>query len=263
MFVWNWRMIMGNKTTKEEIIRRFGYANAFSSEDLYEFYKIKENDLKEGTFRWRVHELKKEGVITTVKRGVYIIDDKKKFEPKVSRSVKITYNMIARAFPYATICIWDTSWLHNLMNHQIYTRYVIVEVDKEVVSPVFNMLKDKRENVFMNPNEKEVENYILGEDAIIVRPITKEAPLVERSGIHVAKLEKILVDLYFDKLLLVSYRGNEMKNIFTRALAEYEINYTTLYRYARNRGIKNKIREYIQETVGITAGDDERRRNDR
>ncbi len=237
------------KPTTEDIIKKFGYGNAFSSKELFEFYKMNEEDLKEGTFRWRVYELKKEGLMSNVKRGVYILDHKKKFQPEISRGTKILYNMIQNRFPYIEICVWDTSWLNNFMNHQLYSSYTIFEVDKEVVSSVFNMLKEKKDRVYLNPNERDVENFILGENAIIIKSLLKEAPVKYSGNIRIAKLEKIIVDLYFEKILLVSYQGNEMKNIFKRSFDEYEINLTTLYRYARNRGIVDKIKEYIQNEI--------------
>lgn len=241
------------KTTKEDIIRKFGYGNTFTSKELFEFYKVDEGDLKEGTFRWRVYELKKEGLMSNVKRGVYILDHKKKFQPEISGSTKRLYNMIIHKFPYIEICVWDTAWLDNFMNHQIYSSYTIFEVDKEVVSSVFNLLKEKKDKVYMNPNERDVENYILSENAIIIKSILKEAPVQNSGKVKVSKLEKILVDLYFDKSLLISYQGNEMKNIFIRAFEEYEINLTTLYRYARNRGIKDRIENYIKQELNIVS----------
>ena len=241
------------KTTSKDIIKKFGYGNAFSSKELFEFYKTNEADLKDGTFRWRVYELKKEGLIRSIKRGVYILDHKKKFQPEISHTTKLLYNMIRQKFPYIDICVWDTSWLDNFMNHQIYTSNTIFEVDKEAVSSVFNMLKEKKDRVYLNPDEREVENYILSENAIIVKSILREVPVQDSNNVKIPKLEKILVDLYFDKTLLISYQGDEMKNIFNRAFEEYEINLTTLYRYARNRGIKDKIAAYIQQELGIVS----------
>jgi hypothetical protein len=239
------------KITKEDIIEQFGYGHAFSSKELFEFYKKSEEDLDENTFRWRVYVLKKNRLLSNVKRGVYVLDHKKKFQPEISRSIKILYNMIKNRFPYIEISVWETSWLDNFMNHQIYNSFTIFEVDKEVVNSVYNLLKEKRDRVYMNPSEKDVENYIHGENAIVIRPLVKEAPIQDIGKVKVSKLEKILVDLYFDKILLTSYQGNEMKHIFKRSFDEYEINFTTLYRYARNRSIKDKFKEYLQQELGI------------
>lgn len=239
------------KTTSENIINKFGYGIPFSAKELFEFYKTYEEELLESTFRWRVYELKKEGVLRSVKRGVYILDNMKKFQPEISRNTKILYNQIRKRYPYIDISVWDTSWLDNYMNHQLYNSLTIFEVDKEVVSSVFNLLKEKKDKIYMNPTESDVENYILSSDAIIVKPLLKEAPVQDSGNVKIPKIEKILVDLFFDKTLLVSYQGDEMKNIFERAFEEYEINLTTLYRYARNRGIKDKIADYIQQEIGV------------
>lgn len=239
------------KTTTADIINKFGYGTPFSAKELFEFYKTYEEELLESTFRWRVYELKKEGVLRSVKRGIYILDNMKKFQPEVSRSTKILYNQIRKRYPYIDISVWDTSWLDNYMNHQLYNSLTIFEVDKEVVSSVFNFLKEKKDKIYMNPTESDVENYILSSDAIIVKPLLKEAPVQDSGNVKIPKIEKILVDLFFDKTLLVSYQGDEMKNIFKRAFEEYEINLTTFYRYARNRGIKDKIADYIQQEIGV------------
>ncbi len=251
------------KTTLEHIINKFGYGTPFSSKELFELYKTKEGDLIESTFRWRVYELKKEGVLRSVERGVYIIDHKKKFQPEISRSTKILYNQIRNRFPYIDVSVWDTSWLDTYMNHQLYNSFIIFEVDKEVVSSVFNFLKGKKDRVYMSPTESDIENYILSSDAIIVKPLLKEAPVQDSGNVKIPKLEKILVDLFFDKTLLVSYQGNEMKNIFKRTFEEYEINLTTLYRYARNRGIKDKITDYIQQEIGVIYNKGGKKKNDR
>lgn len=236
---------------KDAIIETFGYGNIFTSKELLKFYRVNEDGLKESTFRWRVYALKKDGLISNIKRGSYILKQKKTFKPQISRNMKILYNMIKNKYPYIDINVWNTSWFDNFMNHQVYNSYIIIEVDRDVVESVFNMLKDKRNNVYLNPKRKVVENYILSENAIIVKPILKEMPTQDIENINVSKIEKVLVDLFMDKFLLISYQGSEMKNIFERTFEEYEINCTTLFRYARNRGIKEKIKKYIDNETNI------------
>lgn len=54
------------KITKEYIIKQFGYGNAFSKE-IFEFYKINEEDLKKNTFRWHIYALKNDELLSNVK----------------------------------------------------------------------------------------------------------------------------------------------------------------------------------------------------
>lgn len=248
---------MSKNLKVEEIIKKFGINNSFTSKELFELYKIDEENLSEGTFRWRVYELKKAGILSTVKRGIYILDEKKKFNPLITKSMKTIYNMIIKNYPYSEVCIWNTSWYNNLMNHQVYNSYTIVEVDRDVMNSVFSFLKDKKNNVYLNPTEREIENYLLSENAIVLKHKNKEAPTFLVGKVTTSKLEKMLVDLYFEKDLLVSYQGYEMRNIFERAFEEYEINLTTLFRYAKNRGIRDQIKSYIQKETDIILEDSE------
>ena len=235
----------------EEIIEYFGYNNPFSSQELYQFYCNFEGSLNKGTFRWRVYYLKENGIIRSLKRGTYILEERKIYAPTVSLSLKRLFNNVKREFPYLDISIWDTSWLHDFMNHQPFSSITILEVDKEAVESAFNFLRQIKSNVFLKPTSEEVENYILNENVIVIVPIIKESPIIENNKVRVPKIEKILVDLYAEKELLSSYQGQEMINIFERIYKYYSINATTLYRYARNRGIKERLLNFITRDTNI------------
>ncbi len=76
-----------DKLMKDAIIETFGYGNVFTSKELLKFYKVNEDGLKESTFRWRVYALKKDGLISNIKRGSYILDHKKTFKQQVLEEV--------------------------------------------------------------------------------------------------------------------------------------------------------------------------------
>jgi len=143
------------------------------------------------------------------------------------------------------MCIWNTLWLHDFMNHQPFNSLIIFEVEKEVLNVTFQTLKDKFNNVYLNPNANQIVDYILDENAIIVKPIIKGAPLIKNEKILVPRIEKILVDLFFDNNLLISYKGDEMINIFNNIYKRYSLNMTTLYNYSKKRGIYDKIKLFL------------------
>lgn len=72
-------IIMNDKLRAKEIKIYFG-DKPFKSDDLYNFYAKYEPDLKKTTFRSRVHTLKNDGVISTLKKGVYATTSKKDFD---------------------------------------------------------------------------------------------------------------------------------------------------------------------------------------
>ena len=93
------------KLMMDDIIKQFGYGKPFTSKELFEFYRIHEADLNQNTFRWRIYALRKEGLLSSVKRGVYVLDHRKKYQPELSRSTKMQYNIINNRFPYIEMSV--------------------------------------------------------------------------------------------------------------------------------------------------------------
>ena len=53
-------------------LREFFRDKPFTNDELYSFYSHNESDLKKTTFRWRIYNLKNQGVIYSPKRGLYV-----------------------------------------------------------------------------------------------------------------------------------------------------------------------------------------------
>ena len=68
-----------NKLRIEDIVFKFKGKDFFTYEELYKFNKENEPELKIGTFKWRIYKLKEIGVITDIKKGVFILDSSKEF----------------------------------------------------------------------------------------------------------------------------------------------------------------------------------------
>lgn len=234
-----------DKLRQDEIIVEFKKKDIITYDELLKFYRRDEPNLKIGTFKWRIYKLKEKQIITSFKKGIYMLEKRKKFEPTINVSIKKIYNQVNKKFPYIDICIWETSWLHNFMNHQPFNSLTVLEVDKDIIEAVFQSIKEKRSNVFLNPKSEDIDNYISNENAIIVKPIIKGSPVRTYEKIKILKIEKILVDVFYENELFRAYQGQELINIFERVYEEYSVNVTTLYRYARNRGIKEKLINFI------------------
>ncbi len=230
---------------EKKLEEHFGYNKPFTLKQLTDFYNQFEDNVNPNTIRWRIYNLKKQGRLTSIKRGVYILEYKKSFTYNISSKLKRIFNIANNKIFDVDLCIWNTSILHSYMNHQPFNGITILEVDKDVINIVFNILKEKKNNVYLNPDINQIRNYILDEDSIIVKPLLKEAPIEIVNNVQVPKIEKILVDVFFEKELLIAYQGKEMENIFNNIFEEYTVNLTTLYRYAKNRGIKQRIQEFL------------------
>ncbi len=74
---------------------------------------------------------------------------------------------------------------------------------------------------------------------------------MEESGITVPQIEKMLVDLYCDKRLLLPYKGKEENIIFRNAFDEYQIDLSRLINYSKRRNKNITITNYLVNTINI------------
>ena len=113
---------------------------------------------------------------------------------------------------------------------------------------MFEFVKASCSRVFIDPTPKEIDNYILGcEKCFVVRPLVTEAPITSSGDVSIPKLEKILVDLVCDKDLFVSFQGEELRNIYRRALTDYDVSLSTIRRYASRRGRLEEVNRLIEQ----------------
>lgn len=246
---------MNDKLKIEEIKKVFG-DKPFTTDDLYHFYQKYDPNLNRNTFRWRIYALKNEGAINTLKRGVYATTSKKEFEPAVSKKLKNLFSKVQNQFPYVDMCIWETSWLNNLMIHQVFSNNIILEVDKEAASAVFAFLQESYKDVYLNPGKYEVEHYInAGQINIFIKNLTSTSPLQKVQNITVPTIEKIMVDLFADDELFVTYQGAELQNIYRELFVSYNVNRSKLKQYAHKRHKKDKLVSFLKEETSI--GEDE------
>lgn len=229
----------------------FGDQEYFKTDDIAKFYRSLEPDLKQATINWRVYYLVSKGVLERKGRGIFKIGKTTVFVPDLDNKTKSIYKKILSDFPYSTVCVWNMSLLNEFTLHISNNNLTLIEVDKESLESIFYSLRDKYNQVFLNPNNGILEKYVFNSKApIIVQPLISEAPLQSNSNINTTTIEKILVDLFSDEDLFQFYQGREKKRIFKEAYAKYTINNNKLLRYASRRGKKDEIMKMINQING-------------
>lgn len=203
----------------------------------------------EKTITWRIHDLKAKGIINHLQRGVYSLGGKKQYIPDVSEKAKAIYNTIIKELPYTNFCISETRWFNEFMQHQVFKTYLIIEVEKDAATIIFNKLSAAGEKVFLNPDAQVFENYISStENPVIIKSLISESPIQEIEKIKIATLEKMLVDMICDTEIYTAQEG-EINNIFKGAIEKYNINLKKMLRYARRRNKANEINTYYQAAI--------------
>jgi DNA-binding PadR family transcriptional regulator len=238
------------KTIENTIQSYFKSLNQISREKLGNLIKKDFPELSEGTISVYLSKLKKAGIINNPERGVYSITDKEVFNPEINQNLKKIYNKIHKEFPFVDICIWNTKWLNDLMRHQPFKYYTVIEVEKEADEQIFNAISEWNKNVYFNPDEEILERYISSnsEEVTIIKNLVTEAPTSKRNKIEIPTLEKILVDIIIDKELFAAQQG-ELDIIYGSAFKKYAINTAKMKRYAIRRNKESEVEKMISKIL--------------
>jgi hypothetical protein len=87
-----------------------------------------------------------------------------------------------------------------------------------------------------------------GDVTVSVLPLTSEAPIKTNE----AKLEKLLVDLFANKLLDYIISKGDYPGIYESAFSRYSINKHLMFRYAKRRNKADEINQFIRDKTNIT-----------
>jgi predicted transcriptional regulator len=238
-----------NNTLENKIPTYFEDAKSLSREELLKAILTDFPDWKESTINVYLSKLKKRGIIKNPSRGVYCLKNRTIFKPSIDINLKKIFNKIKQDFPYINFCVWNTKWLNDVMRHQPFKQYQIIEVEKDAAEQVFNTLSIKEKNVFLNPNAEIFERYINNVDkAVIIKYLVSEAPLNNVDNIVIPTLEKLLVDVLVD-VAIFSAQQDEIEFIYNTAFSKFQINSNKMKRYAIRRNRLSKLEELINLTL--------------
>ena len=196
------------------------------------------------------HKLLKDGIIEKTGAGLYQIGgNRTKYEPDLSDLVKKIYHLIQVDKPLLRLCIWRTSVLNEFTRHQVGRFWIMVEVERDGVDAVFDLLRDNFPNVYVNPTEKEIDLYLSYQnEAIVVIPLVSESPIQTINEVSTLTIEKLLVDILVEDKLFQTFQS-ELSRIIHEANTKYIINQNKLLRYASRRKKRVFIEQKMKEVL--------------
>jgi len=239
------------KVLEKKLIEEFKDNESFTREELFHFYRYYEPELKEGTFGWRIYDLKNRNIIKPLKRGLYVISYKPKYKPDISPNLLKVAKQLAERFDEVKHSIWETVWLNEFAQHQTSKAILFIEIEKGFEESLYYALKDNLyKEVFVNPDEKAIDFYIAeSNQPVIIKKLLTRAPLLKRTErkikFYTPTLEKILVDLFAEERLFYYLQGAELMHIYENALSNYTINFTKLFSYAKRREREQDIKQFM------------------
>ena len=241
-------IIKKQKLNIDKLKDRFFYNDVIYNEQIINFYRESEPDLKKTTINWRIYSLVQMVVLNRIGRGKYILGNKQNFIPEIHPKLIKLDRLLKKNFPFLNYCLWSTSLFNEFMLHQPGKFFFIVEVENDAADSVFYFLKESKYSVFLKP-DKDLLNRYLPEDKVvwIIKSLVSESPVQNIKGIQTTTLEKLLVDLFTDTDILDAQQGAEKDRIFKEAFDKYIINENKLLRYAARRRKKEQINNYLNK----------------
>lgn len=224
----------------------------FTRKELLESFRMAGYMLSEASFYKKVEELVKNGQIIRVGRNVYSLPDDKRltYEYKYSELAEEVAQEIAQQFPYVNFSIFEFVQLNDFVNHLIAHNVIFLSVEAEIMDFVFETLRDKYPGkVLINPTV-EIYHQYWSDNMIVLGKLTTEAPKGQKASWH-TRLEKMLVDIMAEPLLLASISRAEYPHIYEDAFDRYIVDENGLFRYASRRKVTKKIKELIRKETDI------------
>lgn len=233
------------------MIQEFKDSEFFTREELFNFYCKFEPNLKEGTFGWRIYDLKNKNIIRPLKGSLYVISDKPRYKPEISPDLVKLSKQITSKFEEAKHCIWETEWLNEFSQHQASRRIILIEIEKELVEALYYELKDSsRDELYLNPDAKTINFYIAeSQHPVIIKKLITRSPIATRTEkevkFNIPLLEKMLVDIFAEEKLFYYLQGSELIHIYENAISSFAINFTKLFSYAKRREREKDIKQFM------------------
>ena len=198
-----------------------------------------------------LNNLVKKGLLERTGRGKYSIGlNRKTYTPPLENEIKGIYGLIYEEKPLLECCVWRTSIINEFTLHQPGRFAQMVEIERDGLDAVFDLLRDNYPNVYLNPSDELLDRYIAYQnDAIIIIPLTSEAPTQMVEKIRTITIEKLLVDLICEPKLHETFQGSELNYIFREAFEKYPINKDKMFRYARRRKRKEKVENFVKVSL--------------
>lgn len=233
------------------IREHFKGKSVITLDDLREYFAVQEPKLKDSTLRWRIYYLKENQILLPIKRGTYSLNQKPFLKPQLNRQLRKIHSILEDSYsPDLNHVLWTSEWLSQFMVQQPVNSIIIVETEKDWLNSVFSDLQPYYKNVYLHPGPEVVRDYIsVQKEAIVVKPLISRAPVYEtKEYVKVARLEKILVDVFCDSYLFISYQGTELETIFINAWKTYSLNLSVMLNYAKRRKRGDALQDFLKKS---------------
>ena len=218
----------------------------YPRKELISIMKNENSGMSDNSLIWMIGDLVKRGKLVHAGRDQYVLSDRKKdvYSPVYSQYAVDIKNRIAGKYPAIGFTVFESILLNEFLNHLIAQNTIFVQTERDTSAFIFDFIRENVQlNVLYKPSEKEYSRY-WQPDVIVVLDWTSQAPL-SLTAPHDITAEKMLVDIYCDKAIRMSYNDGEYLTIVEDMYERYNIDTVRLLRYAGWRNKADKIKAFL------------------
>lgn len=226
--------------------------SCFDKATLYNRVRKFDPSVSDSTIYRMMKKMIDTGEIARVGRNVYYVPSHSlaSYSYEYSSQAQELANYIDEKYPALDFRIFETVQLNEFVNHQIGKNTLFLSVEEGIGDFLFQELRERyNNNVLLNPST-EVYHQYWNENIIVIEKLLTESPKGEVSVWH-TRLEKILVDIMADKILMESISESEYPTIYETAFAQYAVDESQMFRYAKRRSADKRIKEFLKNRTNV------------
>lgn len=199
----------------------------------------------------RLRSLVKKGELIVVGRDSYIWareTNLRPYRPVISEMASQILREMAEQYGRMNYTLFELNWLNDFLNHLFGRNALFVMVGRSYAPFVFEFLQGRHGGgVLFDPTEEDYFRYMDGQMLLVVKK-PSQGP-VNRLMPHVAPPEQWLADIIADERISASFEGAELPQIFSAFRERYVVNKSALFRYAKRRGVYERVRSLLEGDV--------------
>ncbi len=206
--------------------------------------------LSDGSYQWAIGGMMNSGGIIRTGFDEYMAaagNSLPEYLPVYTPRASELSEMVADQFPYIGFTVFETVLMNDFLNHLIAQNTIFIQVDKDASAFVFRFLREEGiGNIMYKPAKREFNLYWTA-DSVIVTDMVSESPITINNP-HAITIEKMLVDMYCDKLIRSTYSKAEYPSVLERAIQTYKVEKPKMLRYAGRRNKAAEIKRILAES---------------
>lgn len=177
--------------------------------------------------------------------GQYAFPKKKIYSCEYSKEAVSIAEKLCKDYDGLDFQVFELRQLNEFMNHQIAHNAIFVYVENDLMSFAFDTLWDMEPGkVLLKPSSEQYSRY-RRDDEIVVNRLPSESPKGNGEPWK-SRLEKVLVDVFTDKIVSSIVPDGEKEAILDGAFQNYLIDKGTMLRYAKRKGAEKKVSEVLE-----------------